>query len=65
MKFLRKHLQQALKDSLGSGMEVGLEKPAHDRVLREKERKRGAFAESCFYILDNPRRAGLVTEPRA
>jgi hypothetical protein len=34
-------------------------------VLREKDRTRGAFAKSCFYVLDNPRRAGLVTEPRA
>ena len=35
----------------------------YDRVLREEDRKRGAFAKVCFYILDNPVRAGLVTEP--
>ena len=35
---------------------------AHDHVLREDERKRGAFARVCFYVLANPVRAKLVAE---
>jgi REP element-mobilizing transposase RayT len=34
---------------------------AHDSVLRAKEREHGAFAKVCFYILDNPVQAKLVT----
>jgi len=37
---------------------------AHDHVLREKERHRNAFAAVCQYILENPRRAGLVQDLR-
>jgi hypothetical protein len=33
-------------------------------VLREKDRLRGAFEKSCFYLLDNPRRKNLVDHPR-
>ena len=36
---------------------------AHDSVLREKEREHGAFAKVCFYILNNPVAAELVTKP--
>ncbi len=32
----------------------------HDHVLREEERRRGAFGSVCFYILENPVRAELV-----
>lgn len=35
---------------------------AHDSVLREAEREHGAFAKVCFYILDNPVKAELVTK---
>jgi hypothetical protein len=35
---------------------------AHDHVLREEERKRGAFAGVCFYILANPVRAKPVAQ---
>ena len=31
-----------------------------DHVLREEERKQGAFASVCFYILANPVRAKLA-----
>jgi putative transposase len=31
-----------------------------DHVLRENERKRGAFAVVCQYVLENPVRKGLV-----
>jgi len=37
-----------------------LQSQAHDHVLREEERKQGAFASVCFYILANPVRAKLV-----
>jgi REP element-mobilizing transposase RayT len=35
---------------------------AHDHVLRDEERRRNAFAKTCFYILANPVRAGLMKE---
>ena len=35
----------------------------HDHVLKEDERRRNAFARVCHYILENPRRAELVTQP--
>jgi REP element-mobilizing transposase RayT len=61
MRFLRKHLQVEFtkRDSPGR-LPLQLQKQSHDNVLREEERKRGAFASVCFYILDNPVRAGLV-----
>ncbi len=37
-----------------------LQPQAHDHVLREEDRKQGAFASVCFYILANPVRAKLV-----
>lgn len=37
-----------------------LQPQAHDHVLREEERKQGAFASVCFYILANPVRAELT-----
>ena len=39
-----------------------LQPQAHDHVLREEERKQGAFASVCFYILANPVRAKLVAK---
>jgi putative transposase len=51
-RFLRKHL--ALH--LGSAR---LQDRAHDHVLREKERERGAFIAACGYVRENPVRAGL------
>ena len=41
-------------------MKWSLQVQAHDHVLREEERKRGAFASVCFYVMANPVRAGLV-----
>jgi putative transposase len=55
MKFLREHLGPALHPHR-------FQHQAHDHVLREDERKRGAFAKVCFYILANPIRAGLMPE---
>lgn len=37
----------------------------HDRVLRDKERMRQAFAQTVRYITENPVRAGLVGEASA
>lgn len=37
-----------------------LQHQAHDHVLREEERKRNAFAKTCFYVLENPVRKKLV-----
>jgi len=54
MKFLRKHLAVELERRSPGGVEFELQKQSHDSVLREKDRLRGAFEKSCFYILDNP-----------
>ncbi len=51
--FLREHLGHALKPRQ-------LQPQAHDHVLREEARKRGAFQAACHYISENPTRAGLV-----
>src|SRR5437762_2405153 len=64
MKFLRKHLAIELARRSRSRVEFELQKQSHDSVLREKDRVRGAFAKTCFYVLDNPRRKGLVAHPR-
>jgi putative transposase len=43
---------------------VVLQRQAHDHVLREKERERGAFETIADYVLRNPERAGLVADWR-
>ena len=58
MSFLRTQLKPLL-------FPHRLQPRAYDHVLREEERKRGAFAKICFYILDNPVRARLVARPQA
>jgi REP element-mobilizing transposase RayT len=58
MKFLREHLGPALRPHR-------FQHQAHDHVLREAERTRGAFAKVCFYIIDNARMAKLVNHPKA
>src|SRR3954452_14917828 len=55
MRFFRRQLAPLLKPH-------DLQHQAHDHVLRERERKRGAFASVCFYILANPVRANLLKE---
>ncbi len=50
--FLRQHLKPVLG-------KARLQDRAHDHVLREKERERGAFMSACQYVLENPVRAGL------
>ena len=63
MKFLRKHRAMELTQRSPTGVEFELQKQAHDSVLRDKDRTRGAFEISCFYLLDNPRRKNLVEHP--
>jgi putative transposase len=58
MSFLRTHLKPLLAPHR-------LQPQPYDHVLRDDERKRGAFAKICFYILDNPVRARLVEGSRA
>jgi putative transposase len=55
MAFLRTHLEPKLEPHR-------FQHQAHDHVLKEKERCRGAFQTACWYDLDNPVRAGLVDE---
>ncbi|HWL15384.1 MAG TPA: hypothetical protein VNR00_07250 [Opitutus sp.] len=55
--FLRKHLRLALAPA-------HLQDRAHDHVLREHERARGAFAAACTYVLQNPERGGLCKDWR-
>jgi len=55
MRFLRRQLGPMLKP-------YKFQHQAHDHVLREDERKHGAFARVCFYVLANPGWAKLVAE---
>jgi hypothetical protein len=65
MRFLRKYLQTELsRRNSATTPPLHLQKQSHDTVLREEERKRAAFASTCFYILDNPVRTGLVPQAR-
>jgi putative transposase len=58
MKFLRDYLGRLLRPH-------HFQHQAHDHVLRAEERQSRAFAAVCFYIIDNPRAAGLVEQPKA
>jgi REP element-mobilizing transposase RayT len=42
-----------------------LDRQAYDRVLREKERARGAFPAACAYVLANPQVEKLVEDWRS
>lgn len=64
MKFLRKHLAVELARRSANGIEFELQKQSHDGVLRERDRLRGAFEKSCFYLLNNPCRKKLANHPR-
>jgi len=55
MRFLRRQIAPALKPHK-------FQHQAHDHILREDERKRGAFARVCFYVLANPIREKLATK---
>lgn len=56
MAFLRTYLEPALAPAK-------FQPQAHDNVLREKDREHGAFAKVCFYILNNPVAADVVSKP--
>jgi REP element-mobilizing transposase RayT len=56
MAFLRTHFEPEL-------LPAKFQPQAQDKVLREEQRKRNAFASVCFYITANPVRAGLVAKP--
>jgi len=61
MRFVRKYLQiEFTRRNSPRQATYQLQKQSHDNVLRGEERKQGAFASACFYILANPVRAGLV-----
>ncbi len=64
MRFLRKYLQREFTRCSPAGVEYQLQKQSHDSVLTGQDRTRGALARACFYVLDNPRRKGLVAHPR-
>lgn len=51
-RFLRRHAVTRLHG-------CRLQEQAHDRVLRQPARERGAFAQACHYVRENPVRAGL------
>jgi len=55
MAFFRTHLEPELAPAK-------FQPQSHDTVLREEERKRNAFAQTCFYVAANPVRAELITE---
>lgn len=55
IEFLRRHLASALEPA-------HWQKQAHDHVLRENEREKGALQTVAQYILENPVRAGLANE---
>ena len=63
MRFVRKYLGRELARRSPGGVEFELQEQSHDSVLRSHDRTRGALAKVCFYILNNPCRAELVTRP--
>lgn len=56
MAFLRTHLEPLLAPAV-------FQHQAHDHRLKVEERRKGAFAKTCFYILNNPAKAELVGQP--
>ncbi|MBM3881418.1 MAG: hypothetical protein FJ387_17115 [Verrucomicrobia bacterium] len=63
MRFLRKYLKRELERRSPHHVDFELQKQSQDCVLKEQDRTRGALARACFYVLDNPRRKGLVPAP--
>ena len=43
------------------GPRLALQRQAHDHVLSEAEREKGAFEATAYYIRNNPVRAGLIS----
>ncbi len=78
MSFLRTYLEPALvgdevtsrsPETQEHSLRRALQRPIkfqpqpHDSVLRATEREHDAFTKVCFYILDNPVKAELVSRP--
>ena len=59
MQFLRKHLNRVL-----SKKTVSLQSQPYDNVLRERDRRRHAFAKTVHYIVENPMRADLANSAK-
>jgi putative transposase len=57
MAFLRTYLEPELAPEK-------FQHQSHDHALKQEERRRDAFAHVCYYILENPLRAGLTENPR-
>jgi REP element-mobilizing transposase RayT len=64
VRFLRKYVQREFTRRSPPSVEFELQKQAHDEVLKEQDCTHGALAKACFYVMDNPRRKGLVERPR-
>lgn len=64
IRFLRRHLAIELGRRPDKGVEFELQKQSHDFVLREDDRRRGAFQKTCFYVTNNPCRKDLAGHPR-
>ena len=62
MRFLRRWLAAELSRKSIPQKPFELQKQSHDSVLREEDRKRNAFARTCFYVLENPVRKELVAK---
>ena len=60
MRFLRRCVNERLAVIEIAGCQPRLQKQGYDHVLREEERKRGAFEKVAWYIAENPVRAGLA-----
>ena len=56
--------RRALQDEPRTPHPIRFQPQAHDSVLRQPEREHGAFAKVCFYILNNPVKADLVSHPQ-
>ena len=54
MSFLRTYLEPELEPA-------HFQPQAQDHVMREEQRRKGAFAKVCFYVAANPVRAELVS----
>ena len=59
VRYLRKEWNRLLAQKKKGAV---LQKQAYDHVLTEKERERGAFQAVSWYILQNPKRAELVSD---
>jgi REP element-mobilizing transposase RayT len=57
--FFRRHMNAVLGDR-----GVKFQRQPWDAVLKEKDRERDAVLRAAFYVVENPARAGLVSESR-